>query len=101
LQLQYLKEKKDSPAIAAVGEEMEDMLARGQLELPVTVYFAASKGDDYLIHQLLKRGHDPNDSDKYGHTALVMKTVVISTNLFGSTDVYSVLEKKLTFIAHD
>jgi potassium channel len=52
---------------------MEDMLARGQLELPVTVYFAASKGDDYLIHQLLKRGHDPNDSD----TALVMKVVWI------------------------
>jgi potassium channel len=71
--LQYLKEKKGSPAIAAVAEEMEDMLARGQLELPVTVYFAASKGDDYLIHQLLKRGHDPNDSD----TALVMKVVWI------------------------
>ncbi|TVU41681.1 hypothetical protein EJB05_15224, partial [Eragrostis curvula] len=68
--IQYLKEKKDSEAIAGVAEEIEHMLARGQLELPITLSFAASKGDDYLMHQLLKRGHDPNESDKYGHTAL-------------------------------
>ncbi|GJN24669.1 hypothetical protein PR202_gb12423 [Eleusine coracana subsp. coracana] len=68
--IRYLKEKKDSDAIAGVVEEIEHMLARGQLDLPITLYFAASKGDDYLMHQLLKRGHDPNDSDKHGHTAL-------------------------------
>ncbi|GJN10151.1 hypothetical protein PR202_ga28218 [Eleusine coracana subsp. coracana] len=68
--IRYLKEKKDSDAIAGVAEEVEHMLARGQLDLPITLYFAASKGDDYLMHQLLKRGHDPNDSDKHGHTAL-------------------------------
>ena len=49
------------------------MLARGQLELPVTLCYAASKGDDFLMRQLLKRGVDPNESDNYWHTALVKK----------------------------
>ncbi|CAN6181411.1 unnamed protein product [Urochloa humidicola] len=68
--IQYLKEKRDSAAIAGVAEEIEYMLARGQLELPVTLCYAASKGDDFLMHQLLKRGVDPNESDNYWHTAL-------------------------------
>ncbi|KAF8732163.1 hypothetical protein HU200_016132 [Digitaria exilis] len=69
--IQYLKEKSDSFAIAGVAEEIEYMLARGQLELPVTTLcYAASKGDDFLMHQLLKRGVDPNESDNYWHTAL-------------------------------
>lgn len=53
------------------------MLARGQLELPVTLCYAASRGDDFLMHQLLKRGVDPNESDNYWHTALVIKKIVI------------------------
>ncbi|KAL5657033.1 hypothetical protein ACJX0J_030196, partial [Zea mays] len=48
--IQYLKEKRDSGAIAGVAEEIE--------------------GDDFLMHQLLKRGVDPNESDNYWHTAL-------------------------------
>ncbi|WVZ62074.1 hypothetical protein U9M48_011861 [Paspalum notatum var. saurae] len=68
--IQYLKEKRDSGAIAGVSEEIEYMLARGQLELPVTLCYAASKGDDFLMHQLLKRGVDPNESDNYWHSAL-------------------------------
>ncbi|CAN6203144.1 unnamed protein product [Urochloa humidicola] len=68
--IHYLKEKKDSVAIAGIAEEIEYMLARGQLELPVTLCYAASKGDDFLMHQLLKRGVDPNESDNYWHTAL-------------------------------
>jgi ankyrin repeat protein len=47
------------------------MLARGHLDLPVTLCFAVNKGDDFMLHQLLKRGLDPNESDKNGHTALV------------------------------
>ncbi|XP_066393415.1 potassium channel AKT3-like [Miscanthus floridulus] len=70
--IQYLKEKRDSCAIAGVAEEIEYMLARGQLELPVTLCYAASKGDDFLMHQLLKRGVDPNESDNYWHTALLI-----------------------------
>lgn len=68
---QYLKEKKESGAVAGVAEEIEYMMARGQLELPVTLCYAATKGDDFLLHQLLKRGVDPNESDNYWHTALV------------------------------
>ncbi|XP_008653638.1 potassium channel AKT3 [Zea mays] len=68
--IQYLKEKRDSGAIAGVAEEIEYLLARGQLELPVTLCYAASRGDDFLMHQLLKRGVDPNESDNYWHTAL-------------------------------
>lgn len=47
------------------------MLARGQMDFPITLCFAASKGDSFLLHQLLKRGLDPNESDHYGRTALV------------------------------
>jgi len=68
---QYLKEKKESGAVAGVAEEIEYMMARGQLELPVTLCYAATKGDDFLLHQLLKRGVDPNESDNCWHTALV------------------------------
>ncbi|RLN35386.1 hypothetical protein C2845_PM03G21160 [Panicum miliaceum] len=68
--IQYLKEKKESGAVAGVAEEIEYMMARGQLELPVTLCYAATKGDDFLLHQLLKRGVDPNESDNYWHTAL-------------------------------
>ncbi|KAL6880631.1 hypothetical protein ACP4OV_012196 [Aristida adscensionis] len=68
--VQYLKEKRDIGAVVSVAEEIEFMLARGQLELPVTLCFAASKGDDFLLHKLLKRGIDPNESDNHGRTAL-------------------------------
>lgn len=68
--IQYLKEKKDISVIAGVTKEIEYTLARGQLELPITLCFAASKGDDFLLRQLLKRGLDPNELDSYGRTAL-------------------------------
>uniref|UniRef100_A0A0D9WS45 Cyclic nucleotide-binding domain-containing protein n=1 Tax=Leersia perrieri TaxID=77586 RepID=A0A0D9WS45_9ORYZ len=67
----FLREKKEISAIAAVTKEIDDMLARGQMDFPITLCFAASKGDSFLLHQLLKRGLDPNESDNYGHTALV------------------------------
>ncbi|KAL5197262.1 hypothetical protein ABZP36_000774 [Zizania latifolia] len=68
--IQYLREKKDISAIAGVAREIEDMLTRDQLDFPITLCFAASKGDSFLLHQLLKRGLDPNESDHYGRTAL-------------------------------
>ncbi|KAL5198081.1 hypothetical protein ABZP36_001593 [Zizania latifolia] len=68
--IQYLREKKDISAIAGVTKEIEDVLARAQLDFPITLCFAASKGDSFLLHQLLKRGLDPNESDHYGRTAL-------------------------------
>lgn len=51
--------------------ETENMLARGRMDLPLSLCFATLRGDDLLLHQLLKRGLDPNESDNNGRTALV------------------------------
>lgn len=51
--------------------ETENMLARGRMDLPLTLHFAVIRGDDLLLHQLLKRGLDPNESDNNERTALV------------------------------
>lgn len=53
--------------------ETEAMLARGKMDLPISLLFAASRGDDMLLQQLLKKGSDPNEPDKNGKTALVSK----------------------------
>ncbi|KAI8023560.1 Potassium channel AKT1 [Camellia lanceoleosa] len=67
--LQHLKEAKD-PIMEEVLLETENMLARGRMDLPLSLCFAALRGDDLLLHQGLKRGLDPNESDKNGRTAL-------------------------------
>ncbi|XP_072993104.1 potassium channel AKT1-like [Typha latifolia] len=68
--LQYLKEKKEDPVMEGVLTEIENMLTRGRLDLPITLCFAVTRGDDVLLHQLLRRGLDANESDNNGHTAL-------------------------------
>uniref|UniRef100_A0A0E0C5B3 Potassium channel n=1 Tax=Oryza meridionalis TaxID=40149 RepID=A0A0E0C5B3_9ORYZ len=68
--IQFLKEQKENSVMAGVVKEIESMLARGNLDLPITLCFAVTRGDDFLLHQLLKRGMDPNESDNDGHTAL-------------------------------
>ena len=68
--IQHLKEQKD-PVMEAVFRETEKVLARGRLDLPLTLCFAAIRGDDLLLHQLLRRGLDPNESDNNGRTPLV------------------------------
>ncbi|KAG8652085.1 hypothetical protein MANES_06G050400v8 [Manihot esculenta] len=67
--LQHLKEQKD-PLMEGVLHETENMLARGRMDLPLSLCFAALRGDDSLLHQLLKRGLDPNESDNNGRSAL-------------------------------
>lgn len=67
---QHLKDEKD-PIMEGVLLETENMLARGRMDLPLSLCFAASRGDDLLLHQLLRRGLDPNESDNNGRTALV------------------------------
>ncbi|KAK6139608.1 hypothetical protein DH2020_026649 [Rehmannia glutinosa] len=67
--LQHLKELKD-PIMEGVLLETENMLARGRMDLPLTLCFAALRGDDLLLHHLLKRGLDPNELDNNGRTAL-------------------------------
>uniref|UniRef100_A0A7N2LDB3 KHA domain-containing protein n=1 Tax=Quercus lobata TaxID=97700 RepID=A0A7N2LDB3_QUELO len=46
------------------------MLARGRMDLPLSLCFAALRGDDFLLQQLLKRGLDPNELDSNGRTVL-------------------------------
>lgn len=69
--VQYLKEQMDDPLMEGLLRDIETMLTRGRLELPLTLSFAVVRGDDLLLHQLLRRGLDPNESDNNGHTALV------------------------------
>ncbi|KAJ4843481.1 RAC-alpha serine/threonine-protein kinase [Turnera subulata] len=67
--LQHLKELKD-PIMEGVLLETENMLARGRMDLPLSLCFAALRGDDLLLQQLLKRGLDPNESDNNGRSAM-------------------------------
>ncbi|KAK3436658.1 hypothetical protein EUGRSUZ_C01286 [Eucalyptus grandis] len=67
--LQHLKDLKD-PTMEGVLLETENMLARGRMDLPLSLCFATMRGDDLLLNQLLKRGLDPNESDNSGRTSL-------------------------------
>ncbi|KAJ6820407.1 potassium channel AKT1-like [Iris pallida] len=69
--LQYLKEhEQTNTAMKGVFSEVDKMLARGRLDLPLTLNAAVSRGDDLLLHQLLKRGLDPNEGDNNQRTPL-------------------------------
>ncbi|PNT72497.1 hypothetical protein BRADI_2g45170v3 [Brachypodium distachyon] len=68
--IQLLKDQKDNSVMVGVLKEIENMLARGRLDLPITLCFAVTRGDDLLLQQLLKRGLDPNETDNDGRTAL-------------------------------
>ncbi|XVF88159.1 hypothetical protein PTKIN_Ptkin19aG0027900 [Pterospermum kingtungense] len=67
--LQHLKESND-PVMEEILRETELMLARGRMGLPLSLCFAAARGDDLMLEQLLKRGSDPNEQDNNGRTAL-------------------------------
>ncbi|KAK6927489.1 Cyclic nucleotide-binding domain [Dillenia turbinata] len=67
--LQHLKELKD-PVMEGILIDTEHMLTQGRTELPLSLCFAAMRGDDLLLHQLLRRGLDPNELDNDGRTAL-------------------------------
>ncbi|OMO80682.1 hypothetical protein COLO4_23987 [Corchorus olitorius] len=67
--LQHLKESTD-PVMEEILHETEHMLARGRMVLPLSLCFAAVRGDDLLLQQLLRRGSDPNEQDNNGRRAL-------------------------------
>uniref|UniRef100_A0A2N9HEC5 Potassium channel n=1 Tax=Fagus sylvatica TaxID=28930 RepID=A0A2N9HEC5_FAGSY len=67
--LQHLKDL-NNPMMSEILVETENMLARGRSDLPLSLCFAALRGDDLLLHQLLKRGLDPNELDSNGRTVL-------------------------------
>ncbi|KAM6584503.1 hypothetical protein CsatB_011505 [Cannabis sativa] len=77
--LQHLKDLKD-PIMEGVLLETENMLARGRMDLPLSLCFAALRGDDLMLNQLLKRGLDANESDNSGRTALHIASSKGSTN---------------------
>lgn len=67
--LQHLKDL-NNPIMSEILAETMNMISRGRMDLPLSLCFAALRGDDFLMHQLLKRGLDPNESDNNGRTAL-------------------------------
>ncbi|CDP04802.1 unnamed protein product [Coffea canephora] len=67
--LQHLKDQMD-PFTDSILAETEHMLGQGRMEVPLSLCFAAARGDDLLLHQLLRRGTDPNELDSSGRTAL-------------------------------
>lgn len=73
---QHLKDLKD-PTMEGVLLETENMLAHGRMDLPLNLCFAALRGDDLLMHQLLKRGLDPNESDSNGRRPLVCQILFL------------------------
>ncbi|TYI17124.1 hypothetical protein ES332_A07G002200v1 [Gossypium tomentosum] len=67
--LQHLKDM-DDPIMEGVLIETQNMLARGSMDLPLNLCFAAVKGDDSLLNKLLEKGHNANESDDNGRTPL-------------------------------
>ena len=67
----------NNPMMSEILVETENMLARGRSDLPLSLCFAALRGDDLLLHQLLKRGLDPNELDSNGRTVLVCDTLLL------------------------
>ncbi|KAK3033875.1 hypothetical protein RJ639_032780, partial [Escallonia herrerae] len=67
--LQHLKERRE-PLMESILADTEHMLAQGRMDMPLSLCFAATREDDLLLNQLLRRGMDPNESDGNGRTAL-------------------------------
>lgn len=76
--MQHLKDLKD-PMMEGILTDTEQMLARGRMGLPLSLCFAVARGDDLLLHQLLRRGSDPNEVDNRGQTALVWRSCSLCT----------------------
>lgn len=71
--MQHLKDMRD-PLMEGILIDTEHMLAQGRMSLPLSLCFAAARGDDLLLHLLLRRGSDPNETDNKGRTALVWRS---------------------------
>lgn len=79
--VQHLKDM-DNPIMQGILTETENMLARGRMDLPLNLCFATLRGDDSLLHQLLKRGLDPNELDNNGRTALVCENYLLFDSIY-------------------
>ncbi|KAG6492982.1 hypothetical protein ZIOFF_047954 [Zingiber officinale] len=58
--LQYFKRQGDDPWMQGLLREIESMLTRGRVDLPLTLSFAVVRDDDILLHQLLRRDCEGN-----------------------------------------
>ncbi|CAH9063616.1 unnamed protein product [Cuscuta epithymum] len=67
--LQNLKDRRD-PMMESILADTEHTLAQGRMDMPLSLCFAANRGDDLLLNQMLKRGMDPDEFDGNGRTAL-------------------------------
>ncbi|KAK9741805.1 hypothetical protein RND81_03G129700 [Saponaria officinalis] len=65
--LEHMKEQSE---LQSELRQIENMLAQGRTDLPLTLCFAAARGDEPLLQHLLHRGSDPNEADSNGRTAL-------------------------------
>lgn len=74
--MQHLKDSED-PVMKGILADTEHMLAQGKMDLPLSLCFAAARGDDLLLHQLLRRGSNSNEMDKNGRTALVKQKKIL------------------------
>ncbi|KAL0330250.1 UNVERIFIED_CONTAM: Potassium channel AKT1 [Sesamum radiatum] len=63
--------KRDhDPLMHEILAYTEHMLAHGRMDMPLSLCFAAARGDDLLLHHLLRRGLDPNELDNNGRNSL-------------------------------
>ncbi|GAA0170987.1 hypothetical protein Leryth_017111 [Lithospermum erythrorhizon] len=67
--LQHLKERSE-PLMQTILADTEHMLAQGRMDMPLTLCFAASRGDDLLMNHLLKQGLNPDEFTSNDRTAL-------------------------------
>jgi len=76
---QHLKDSKNEYTKETFAE-IERMIGRGKLDLPLSLCFAAIREDESLMERLLKQGLDPNESEDSGRTALVCNTISTTRN---------------------
>ena len=69
--MQHLEKLKD-PLMDEILIDTKTMLARGRMDMPLSLSFAATRNDDVLLHRLLRQGSDPNETDVNGRTAMVI-----------------------------
>lgn len=89
--MQHLKDGRNS-ITEGILTDTEKMLARGKMEVPLSLCFAATRGDDLLLHQLLRRGLDANELECGGRSALVCLTFALLSNF----NLYHFLQKVLS-----
>ncbi|KAH9329909.1 hypothetical protein KI387_002017, partial [Taxus chinensis] len=72
----HLKESKDT-TFNELATEMEWLISRGRVDVPISLCFVSSRGDAQIMEQLLNRGMDPNETDYSSRTPLMRMAVFL------------------------